>query len=164
MSKHPPTKTINWLRLAISIAACQAAGLVGSLFTFSAINNWYIYLNKPSFNPPNWLFGPVWTILYTLMGISLYLIWQKGIKYKKVKQAAGIFVLHLVINALWSIIFFGFHQLLLSLFVIGLLLALIVILIRRFYPIQPWAAYLLVPYLSWVSFAMVLNFELWRLN
>jgi len=154
----------HWPWLIWSILICQSAGLIGSFFTYPAISSWFVYLNKPWFQPPNWLFGPVWLTLYTLMGIALYLIWLKNVKKKPVRAAAGIFAFHLVINALWSIIFFGWHNLLLALFIIGWLLGLIIILIRRFYRIQPLAAYLLLPYLVWVMLAVVLNFEVWRLN
>jgi benzodiazapine receptor len=155
---------VNWRKLVISIAACQAAGLIGSIFTFQAIPTWYATLTKPSFNPPSWIFGPVWTTLYTLIGIALYLIWQKGVGKKVVRRAVRIFVTQLVLNALWSIIFFGLKDLLLALFEILVLLGFIVASIIQFYRIDKRAACLLLPYLAWSSFATYLTFFIWALN
>lgn len=155
---------INISKLIISIAICQSAGIIGSIFTISAIPTWYSFLNKPSFSPPNWIFGPVWTLLYTLMGISLYLIWQKGIEKKEVKRAINFFGIHLVVNALWSIIFFGLRNPLMGLVFIIILWALIIVVIDRFQRIDKRAAVLLLPYFAWVSFATVLNYTIWQLN
>ena len=152
------------LQLFFSIMFCQLAGIIGSFFTFSSVKTWFITLNKPFFQPPSWLFSPVWITLYTLMGVALFLIWTKKKQSKKHHEAISIFILQLAINALWSIVFFGWHNLLLSIFVIGFLWALIVILIGRFYKIDKRAAYLLIPYLLWVSFATILNFAVWALN
>ena len=148
----------NWQKLIISILICQLAGGIGSVFTFSAIPNWYDFLNKPQFNPPNWIFGPVWTILYTLMGISAYLIFNKD------KKALMIFAVQLVLNAFWSIIFFGFHSILGGLIFIILLWFSILLTIAKFYKIDKNAAFLLIPYVLWVSFATILNYYLLVLN
>lgn len=158
------------LKLVLSVAICQGAGLIGTLFTFSSIQNWYNLLNQPSFRPPNWLFGPVWTILYTLMGISFYLIWVKlnDKKYlKKAKQirlALVIFLIHLFFNATWSIIFFGLHNIFLALINILVIWVFIVVLISKFWSLDKRASILLIPYLAWVSFATILNYSIWILN
>ena len=152
------------LLLFISIVLCQLAGLIGAIFTFSAIPTWYSTLAKPSFSPPNFIFGPVWTILYTLMGISLFLIWRKGLRKTKVRKAVKIFMIHLFFNAIWSIIFFGFRNPGVAFVEIVMLWFLIVLTIKRFWKIDKLAAYLLLPYLLWVSFASFLNFTVWKLN
>ncbi|MFA6605337.1 MAG: TspO/MBR family protein, partial [Patescibacteria group bacterium] len=121
-------------------------------------------LNKPSFNPPSWIFGPVWTTLYILMGIALYLIWQEGLKKAFVKNSFILFIVNLVLNSLWSITFFGLQNPALAFLVIVLLWITILVLIIRFYRINKLASYLLIPYLLWVSFASVLNFSIWQLN
>lgn len=150
------------LKLVGSIALCQSAGLIGSFFTVSSIQNWYNLLNQPSFRPPNWLFGPVWTILYTLMGISFYLIWIK--KGPLVKQALTIFLIHLFFNATWSIVFFGLHNIFLALINILVIWVFIVVLINKFWSLDKRASILLIPYLAWVSFATILNYSIWILN
>lgn len=157
-------KKENTIKLIISIALCQAAGLIGSVFTAPAIAGWYSGLIKPGFNPPSWVFGPVWTLLYTLMGLSLYLIWREGIKQKKVRQAVIIFIIHLAFNTVWSIIFFGFQSPAWAFVDIILLWLMIGLIIHYFWKIKKLSAYLLIPYWAWVSFAAVLNFYLWRLN
>ncbi|MCX6706293.1 MAG: tryptophan-rich sensory protein [Candidatus Woesebacteria bacterium] len=157
-------KKVNWPRLIFAIALCQAAGIIGSLFTFSSIPTWYAALTKPSFNPPSWVFGPVWTILYTLMGISLYLILSKGLKKKEVKIAVNLFVWQLIANSLWSIIFFGMKNIPLALIEIIVLLLLVFTTIQKFYKINKTAAYLLIPYFFWGSFATFLTYSIWILN
>ncbi len=160
----------NIFKLIISIAFCQSAGLIGSFFTISSIQNWYNLLNQPSFRPPNWLFGPVWTILYTLMGISFYLIWIKlgdkkySKKAKLIKQSLIIFLIHLFFNATWSIVFFGQHNIFLALINILVIWVFIVVLIAKFWSIDKKASALLLPYLAWVSFATILNYSIWILN
>ena len=152
------------IQLIISIFICQLAGIIGSVATVSSVNSWFTTLNKPSFNPPGWLFGPVWITLYTVMGISLYLIYQKGFEKKEVKFAIYLFIFHLVINALWSLIFFGLKNPGLAFFEIIILWILIVVLIILFWRINRTASILLIPYLLWVSFATVLNYSIWQLN
>lgn len=159
-----PMRSIDWLSLFWSVVFCQAAGMIGSVFTYPSIASWYVFLNKPSFSPPSWLFGPAWITLYTLMGIAFYLIWQKGEQKKAVKSALVLFIFHLVVNTLWSILFFGLRSPILGLLDISLLWVLIVLIIKRFYQLDKTAAYLLIPYLAWVSFASLLNFAVWRLN
>ena len=157
------TKTNFW-KLVVSIAMCQAAGVVGTVFTVPAIEGWYQLLNKPVFSPPNWLFGSVWITLYTLMGISLYLIWSGGLGRKGARFAFWFFIAHLVINASWSIIFFGAHNISLAFAVILLLLVMIIVSIKLFRPLNRLASNLLIPYLVWVSIATVLNYSLMVLN
>lgn len=152
------------LQIIVSVAACQLAGIVGSLFTTPAIPTWYANLKKPSFSAPNWLFGPVWVTLYTLMGISLYLVWQKRNEVKIAWPAIIFFLVHLVINALWSIVFFGQKNIFGALILIVVLWLMIVASIVLFYKVNKTAAYLLIPYLLWVSFASFLNYSFWRLN
>lgn len=160
----------SWIKLIISILVSQLAGFIGSIFTFSAITGWYQYLNKPIFSPPNWIFGPVWTTLYTLMGISLYLNWIKLSDKKFAKQSAFIknsiviFLVHLVVNSVWSIIFFSFKDLQGALVIVVILWLMILWMTIRFRKTDLWASYLLIPYLAWVSFASLLNFTLWLLN
>ena len=151
-------------KLIISIFVCQLAGIVGSLFTFSSIDSWYQFIEKPGFTPPDFIFGPVWTLLYLLMGIALYLVWMRGLDKKGVGFAIFIFGIHLVLNALWSIIFFGMQGLglaLVEIFVLWVFILWSMFLFRR---ISRWAFYLLIPYLLWVSFAMYLNYSIWIIN
>ncbi|MBU2025937.1 MAG: TspO/MBR family protein [Patescibacteria group bacterium] len=155
---------MNYKRLIISLALPQLAGLIGSIFTTPAIPGWYASLIKPSFSPPNWLFGPVWISLYFLMGISIYLIWQRAQKNKKAQKVLWLFWIHLFFNAIWSIIFFGLQNPGLALVDLAVIWVLIIILMIKFWPINKWSTYLLIPYLLWVSFAGVLNFFIWRLN
>ncbi|PIZ99558.1 MAG: TspO protein [Candidatus Komeilibacteria bacterium CG_4_10_14_0_2_um_filter_37_10] len=154
----------KYTKLFTALFICQVAGLVGSRFTISAIDQWYQFLNKPFFNPPNWLFGPVWTVLYLLMGIAFYLIWQEKLSWSKHKMVYLSFFIQLLLNAFWSIIFFGWQQPLWAFGEILLLWAAIVITIYYFYQYQKTAAYLLLPYLLWVSFASLLNLGIWYLN
>lgn len=155
-------KTI--LKFIISIIICQLAGLIGSIFTSQSIPTWYASLKKPAFNPPNWLFGPVWTALFLLMGIALFLVWQKGIGFPQVKIALIVFGIQLIFNILWSILFFGLRSPITGFIEIIILWILILLTILVFYPISKTASLLLLPYLLWVSFASILNFSLWRLN
>lgn len=155
---------INYAELVISLVICQIPGALGSLVTFSSITNWYSTLIKPAFAPPNWLFGPVWITLYLLMGISLYLIWDKGLNSREGKIAVALFAIQLALNAAWSPIFFGLHALRLSFYVILALWAFIASTIVRFYSISKPAAYLLIPYIGWVSIASVLNYFIMVLN
>lgn len=154
----------NFLMLLVSILLCLGAGLIGTLFTITAIPTWYAGLIKPSFSPPNYLFGPVWTVLYILMGISLFLIWKHGTRTKKVKNALYLFGIQLALNAIWSPIFFGAKNLLLALLIIVLLWIFILKTIIAFAKTDKLASYLLYPYILWVSFASVLNLSIWLLN
>lgn len=147
----------------IAIMICQASGLIGTMFTIDAIPTWYAALEKPSFNPPNWIFGPVWTTLYTMMGISLYLVWRAKSKMSN-SQSLKIFAAQLFLNAIWTPVFFGMKQLFAAFIIIVLLWLMIIATIVSFRKLNRLAAALLIPYLLWVSFASVLNFSLWLMN
>jgi len=147
-------------KLLVSIIVCEFAGVVGSVFTISEINGWYKGLNKPNFNPPGWIFGPVWTALFVLMAISLYLVWSKKITLKNII----IFSIQLILNVLWSLIFFGAHSPSVAFFELLMLWFAIVFTIINFYKVSKTAALLLLPYILWVSFAGVLNYFIWILN
>lgn len=154
----------DYLKLIAAIIVCEVVGLLGTPFTLNAIPTWYANLNKPFFAPPNWIFGPVWTILYALMGISIYVVIKKGWKKKVVKNASIFFIAQLVLNFIWTPVFFGLRSPLLGLIVIVGMWILIVMTIRKFYPLSKLAAYLLIPYLLWVSFATLLNAAILILN
>ncbi|SNQ60274.1 TspO/MBR family protein [Candidatus Methanoperedens nitratireducens] len=158
------SKINNILKLVISVIVCLFAGFIGSVFTFPSIPTWYAALTKPLFNPPYWIFAPVWTILFILMGISLYLVWNKGLQDKKVKISLFIFGVQLVLNVLWSFLFFGLHSPFYAFLEIIILWAAIVLTIVNFFKISRTAGLLLLPYILWVSFAAILNFSIWRLN
>jgi benzodiazapine receptor len=147
-----------------SVLICECAGLIGSLFTRPSIAGWYAGLSKPSFSPPNWVFAPVWTVLYAMMGIAAYLVYEKGFKRPDVRKALAFFAVQLVVNVLWSIVFFGAHSLLGGVIVILPLWALILVTIMRFSPLSKTAGYLLVPYFLWVSFATALTISYAALN
>lgn len=154
-------KTKDWLKLVSSILLCQLAGTIGAIFTMPAISQWYVFLTKPFFSPPNWLFGPAWFVLYTLMGIALFLIWRQG---KQSKAVFSLFLIHLIFNTAWSILFFGLRNPLLGLVDIIIMWALIVVIYFKFSKINKTAAYLLIPYWLWVSFATILNYAIVILN
>jgi len=152
------------LGILVFVLICELAGFIGSVFTTPSIPGWYAALDKPSFNPPNWVFAPVWTILYALMGISAYLVYEKGLKRIEVRKALAVFAGQLVLNTLWSIVFFGAHMILGAAVIIVFLWGMILATIWLFSRISKAAAYLLVPYILWVSFAAVLNISLYVLN
>ncbi len=158
------TRYIKAARLAISVVVCQLAGLAGYFFTASSVPSWYGSLAKPSFNPPYWVFSPVWITLYALMGISLYLVWQKGLMKKNVKAALIAFGIQLALNILWTVIFFGLRSPFYAFIEIIFLWAAILLTIINFYKVSKYSAYLLVPYILWVSFAIALNFVIIILN
>lgn len=147
----------KFLKVLMAIVLCEGAGIIGSVFTVSSVNTWYMTLNKPFFNPPSFIFAPVWTILYFLMGLSLYFAWEK-------KSNLKWFYIQLVLNALWSIIFFGFKNPMIALVEIVCLWVAILMTIKGFWKKNRFSAYLLIPYLLWVSFATILNFYIVLLN
>ena len=150
--------------IAISVTICLVIGFLSGFATQSSVNDWYLSLNKPSFNPPNWIFGPVWTLLYILMGISAGIVWAKGFYHIWVKTALYNFGFQLLFNALWSVVFFGFKNPFWALLVILVLLALILLTIKWFNVVSRTAAYLLIPYFLWVCFATILNYKIWEMN
>ena len=149
--------------ILVSILIAQLAGFIGSFFTVSSVNTWYLDIAKPVWNPPSWIFGPVWVTLYILMGIAAYMIWRKR-NSSNVKLALSVYGVHLVLNALWSIIFFGLQNPGLAFIEILVLLVFILGTMFLFWRINRWAAILLLPYLGWVSFASFLNYNIWYLN
>lgn len=153
----------NYFKLIFSILICQLAGIIGSLFTRESIG-WYYTLSKPVFRPPNWMFGPVWIVLYLIMGISLYLVWKRGFGTPEAKYPMLFFFTQLIFNTLWPIIFFGARSIGGGLIIIFILWILIFLTILSFQRVNKTAAYLLIPYIIWVSYASVLNFSIWRLN
>lgn len=152
------------LNIVVAILICLLIGFLSSFATRSSVNDWYVTLNKPSFNPPNEIFAPVWTVLYILMGTAAGIVWSKGFHHIWVKTALYHFGFQLLFNALWSIVFFGLKSPFWALLVILTLLTLIILTIKWFKIVSKLAAWLLVPYLLWVGFAAVLNYNIWLLN
>jgi len=150
--------------ITISVLICLAIGFLSSIATQSSVNDWYLTLNKPSFTPPNWLFAPVWTTLYIMMGIAAGIVWSKGYHHIWVKTALYHFVFQLLLNALWSIVFFGLKNPLAGIVVILALLTMIILTIKWFKVVSKTAALLMIPYVLWVAFASALNYKIWELN
>ncbi len=157
-------KSIKIKPLILSLIACFLPGIIGSLATASSVNTWYLTLNRPSFTPPGWLFGPVWTALYLMQGVSLYfLTTTKGEPVAKL-IATLFFYFQLVLNLLWSIFFFGLKSPILGFIEIGVLVITVIFTIIASYRISKPASLLLLPYLAWISFATFLNYSVYRLN
>jgi tryptophan-rich sensory protein len=154
----------NISKLIISIGVPLMAGFTSGFFTISGVGSWYQTIQRPSWNPPNWVFGPVWTTLYFLMGIALFLIWKSSAGTKLKRNAILLFSIQLLLNFFWSFIFFNQHQVGWAFAEMMLLWLFILLTIIAFGKISKVAAWLLVPYISWVSFAAILNFTIWRLN
>ncbi len=155
-------KKQNIMKLIISIIICQLAGIIGSIATSESVGTWYAMLEKPFFTPPSWLFAPVWITLYFLMGLSLYLVWIKG--YKKNKEALTAFGIQLALNITWSFAFFGLRSPLLGMINIIVLWFAITTTMMKFRRISKNAYYLLIPYITWVTIASILNFSILILN
>lgn len=155
---------MKMLRLLVVLLITFLAGFIGQLFTTPSIPTWYAALNKPVFNPPNWIFAPVWTTLYTLMAVSAWLIWNKGLDNKDVKAGLKLFCLQLALNSLWSIIFFGLHLPWTAFVEIVFLGLVIFATIKAFSKVSQLASWLLIPYFLWVCFASVLNLTIVLLN
>jgi benzodiazapine receptor len=158
------TRPNQWLVLFGFVVLCLAAGGVGGLAVSQAIVDWYPTLNKPSWNPPSWVFGPVWTVLYVLMAIAAWLVWKKDVRLSGVRVALMLFFAQLVFNCLWSFAFFKLRSPAIGLVDIVILLALLLLTTRAFFNQSKAAGVLLLPYVAWASFATVLNFTIWRLN
>jgi len=148
----------------VSLLITLAIGIVASLFTTPQIAGWYASLQKPAFNPPNWLFAPVWTTLYIMIAIAAYLVWKRRDTSPAYRKAKRVYFWQLLLNFSWSIIFFGLHQVLIALMVIVLLWLSIIITMFAFKRFSATACWLLLPYLLWVSFAALLNFSIYVLN
>jgi len=157
-------KIRNLIKLLFCLILCQGAGVVGSVYTMPAIPEWYAALAKPSFNPPNWVFGPAWTMLFTLMAIAAYLVWSKGLREPAVRKGLILFLIQLALNSFWSFLFFGLRSPLYGLIEIFVLWAAILVTIVQFLKISRVAGLLMIPYLLWVSFAVSLNLGIWLLN
>jgi translocator protein len=151
------------LRLVLCMAVPLAIGALSGIATAAGVRDWYLTLHKPVFNPPNYLFAPVWTILYLLMGVSLYLVLQSTDAFLK-KRAVILFGVQLLLNFCWSFLFFKFHLIQFALADIVCLWLVIIGMIPSFYGINKWAGLLQIPYLLWVSFATVLNAAIYILN
>lgn len=157
-------KKVDWIALFGFIVISQAAGVAGSIFTAPAIPGWYAALAKPELVPPSWVFAPVWTTLFIFMGIAAFIVWRAGFRKRQVRVALGVFFVQLLLNMLWSILFFGLQSPALALTEILVLWVAILTTIVVFAKLSRTAALLLVPYLLWVSFATYLNFAIWMLN
>jgi tryptophan-rich sensory protein len=152
------------VRFALSVTVPLAVGVLSGVATARGVQDWYPTLVKPSFNPPAWVFGPVWTVLYIMMGLAAFLVWQKGLATDLVRTALALFILQLVLNGLWSILFFGLRAPGWAFVEIVFLLGAILLTLVSFWRVTVPAGILLVPYLAWVSFATVLNGSIWLLN
>ena len=154
----------NTLKFIISIFTPLLIGGLSGFFTANSISGWYATIQKPSFNPPNWIFGPVWTLLYVMMGIALFVIWKSEADSVLKKQALILFSIQLAVNFCWSLLFFYCESPGCALIDIILMWVLILMTIFSFGKISSFAAWMLVPYIGWVSFAALLNFAIWKLN
>jgi translocator protein len=153
----------NWVKLPVSLAACLSAGAIGSLFIDSE-SEWFINLKKPEYYPPDWTFAIVWIFLYILIAFAVYNVWAKGWKSRRSKFALSLFLVQLVLNALWPIVFFGLQSILGGFILLIVLLAVVVITTVSFYPISRTGFWLMIPYLLWIIFATHLNSNILWLN
>ena len=152
------------IKLVVSIVACEGVGGIGAVFTTPAIATWYAGLKKPSFTPPNSVFGPIWITLYLLMGVAVFLVWREGLNQEGAGIAFAVFWIQLALNLLWSVVFFGLKSLSGGIVTIALLWVAIIVSIVMFFDISPIAGGILIPYIIWVSIAANLNVQIWRLN
>jgi len=154
---------MNYLFAVISILIAEGAGLIGSFFTAKSVSSWYLAINKPSWNPPSWVFGPVWTVLYALMGWAAFLVWkEKSAPFAK--AALWLYGIQLILNILWSILFFGLKNPSLAFGEIIILLVFIALTTFLFWKTNSLSGALMLPYLAWVVFACFLNYSIWQLN
>lgn len=165
----------NFIACIVCLAVAFAASGIGSIATVQGLDAWYAGLRKPAWNPPSWVFGPVWTALYAMMGVASFLVWKRGYGIREegavsgenragVRVALGVYLVHLAFNASWSWVFFAWREPGWAVVNIVLLWVLIVATMVRFAPLSRAAAWMLGPYLAWVTFATALNFTIWRLN
>jgi tryptophan-rich sensory protein len=152
------------VRLAVAIVVPEAVGIVGALVTAPAVRSWYGTLSLPEWRPPDWLFGPVWTLLYLLMGIASYLVWREGLAAPVVRAALAAYGVQLALNLAWSFLFFGLRSPLAGLVDLALLWIAVATTTALFFPVRATAGWLMVPYLAWVTFAGALNLAIWRAN
>lgn len=161
MRTSTPRKIIE---LAAAIILSQSAGLIGSIFTVENVPTWYTTVEKPAYNPPAWVFAPVWITLYCLIGVAAFLVWQRRKESAAAPAALAVFTFQLVINTMWPMIFFGAHAIFLAFLDVLALLILTIIMMYLFAKTDKRAAIILIPYLLWAAFATVLNFNIWLLN
>lgn len=157
-----PPRRHGWLVLGGFLLLCLAVGYVGGRVTAPAVASWYPALVKPSFNPPDWIFAPIWTVLYVLMGIAAWRVWRMPPPGRR--RALGLFLVQLALNLGWSLVFFGLQAVGAALIEIGVLFSLIIATMIAFWRLDRWAGLLFLPYAVWVGFAAILNFTIWRLN
>jgi len=154
----------HWLRTGLALLGFILITFAAPVFgAFAPPGEWYVALSKPSWNPPPWIFGPAWTLLYTLMAVAAWRVWQQG-GFAKQKRPLGLYFIQLALNAAWTPVFFGAHQIGAALMVILALWIAILLTLVSFMRVNKMAGILFIPYLAWVSFATALNFMLWRLN
>lgn len=154
----------GWLSAAVSVGLALAVGAVGGLATASSVTSWYPGLEKPAFNPPNAVFGPVWTMLYVLMALAAWRVWRAGATGRLRRTALILYGVQLALNLGWSLLFFGLRQPGLALGEIVVLFAALLATGVAFFRVDRPAGLMMIPYGAWVAFATVLNFEIWRLN
>ena len=154
----------NWLKAVIALLLPQVVGVTAALLTETGESSWYQNIQRPQWNPPGWVFGPVWTLLYLAMGWAFYLVWKSPVPPGKKRPALVLWVVQLVFNFFWTLIFFGAHEIGWALVEIAALWLLILLTIFAFARVRKGAAWLLVPYISWVSFATLLTYTIWRMN
>ncbi|KPK87444.1 MAG: hypothetical protein AMJ94_17050 [Deltaproteobacteria bacterium SM23_61] len=157
-------KKMDIYKLVVCILVCQLAGVIGSIFTRPAVPTWYAGLLKPRFMPPDWVFAPVWISLYFLIGIAAFLVWRRGLHHRVVRRALAFFGVQLVLNVLWSFLFFGLRSPLAGLVEISILGIAIILTVQSFLKVSRTGGLLLIPYFLWVSFATGLNLSIWWLN
>jgi benzodiazapine receptor len=158
------TTGLSFIKFVTSIAACLSAGVIGSFFTAQSVKSWYLIIKKPPITPPGWVFAPVWTVLYVLMGISFFLVWKQNLESQKYKDALATFILQLSLNTMWSIAFFGLKSIGGGLVVIVLLALSIIWTMKSFFSFSKTASLLLLPYLIWIGYALALNLWIFILN
>ena len=152
--------------LALILLVTYAISLPASIITIPSVVTWYVDIVKPNFNPPNWVFGPVWTTLYALMSVAVWNVWNdlKKIKVYYAKKIIFIYFVHLLVGASWSFVFFGMHQIGFAVFIIVAILSFVIYLMKIYWPISKVSFYLMTPYLMWSSYALILNISIWKLN
>lgn len=155
---------MRYLKFFLALSLPLIIGAVSGILTSRSVNEWFVTINKPSFNPPNWVFAPVWTILYILMGIAFFFVWKSNAPTDDKRQAFIFYGIQLILNFMWSLIFFGSHNIGIALVEIVILWIMIVLTTILFKNISSIAGWLMTPYVCWVGFAIVLNFYIWRLN
>ena len=158
-----PSPTRQVLVLFAALAPCLAVGAIGGVATSQSVSSWYPALAKPPFNPPRWIFAPVWTALYVIMAVSAWLVWRRN-GWRGARPALTLFAIQLALNLAWSLMFFGLRRIDLALIDVVALLAAIAATALAFWPLHRAAALLMTPYLAWVGFATLLNSAIWRLN